>query len=269
MENKLSKLKQCLMQFEGAVLAFSGGVDSTYLLKIAQETLNNQILAVIGKSETFPKQEFKMAVELAKTFKVPYLVIETDEMSNPAFVNNSPNRCYYCKKELFTRLNKIAAENGFAYVLDGSNADDENDFRPGMRAAKELSIRSPLKEVGLTKSEIRTLSKQANLPTWDKPSMACLSSRFPYGDIITKDKLTQVNQAEDYLRTKGLKQVRVRIHGYVARIEVERDDIPLILKATFMEDINNKLKSYGFKYVALDLGGFKSGNMNATRFQEV
>ena len=264
MENKLLKLENYLRETGGAVLAYSGGVDSAFLLNVARLILKDKFLAVIGVSDTFPKEELQNATALAEKLNTPYLVIETNEMRDANFINNPPERCYFCKKELFTQIAKIAKKHNYNYILDGSNADDINDFRPGMKAAKEMGVLSPLKEVGLTKQEIRTLSKQAGLPTWDKPAMACLSSRFPYGTPITKDKLNMVEQAEAFLRKNGLRQIRVRIHDQSARIEVESTYISKITQDPLKSEISTYLKELGFKFVSIDLDGFKSGNMNAT-----
>lgn len=189
-------------------------------------------------------------------------------MSNPDYLKNPPNRCYYCKLDLFGKIKKIAREKGFNCVFDGANADDDKDYRPGRKAAFELGVCSPLKEAGLTKEEIRLYSKEAGLPTWNKPSMACLASRFPYGDQITNKKLEMVERAEKYIRDKGFSQVRVRIHDYIAQIEVEKNEIINLVKEPFITDINKYLRSLGFKYVTLDLNGFHSGSMNATLPEE-
>ena len=263
MLNKLSKLKEIINNTGGAVIAFSGGVDSTFLLKVAKDVLSNNIIAVIGDSDTFPRAELSSAISLARDIGVSCRVIQTEELSYPCFVQNSPDRCYFCKKELFGKIKAIAVEMGYHYIFDGSNADDQNDFRPGMRAAREAGVVSPLKEAGLTKAEIRMLSKDAGLPTWDKPSMACLSSRFPYGTPITKEDLFKVEKAEEYLKKSGLRQVRVRIHGPIARIEVEKNMIPYIIN-NLMEDVVSELSSLGFTYITLDLKGFQSGSMNQT-----
>lgn len=261
-DSKLERLKQILKDMKGVLIAYSGGVDSTFLLSIARDVLGGRVLAVIAKSEIHPEKEYKFAVKMAKRLKVKYLTITTNELSNPSFIVNPVDRCYYCKKELFTKLQEIANARGIRYVVDGTNYDDQNDFRPGMLALKELGIRSPLKEAMLTKKEIRFLSRKLRLPTWNKPPLACLASRFPYGDKITAEKLKIINEAEDYLYGLGMKQVRVRHHGDIARIEVLPKDILKFVQEKVRDRIIKKFKKLGYKYITLDLQGYRSGSMN-------
>lgn len=248
----------------GAVIAFSGGVDSTFLVKVAKDTLGRKnVLAVTAASETFPKSELKDAKRMAESIGVNHIVIRTKELKNANFKGNSPRRCYYCKSELFDKLKRIARRRGFKYIADASNYDDRKDFRPGSLAAKEKKIRSPLKEARLTKKDIRRLSKRLGLATWDKPSYACLASRIPYYEAITGKKLNAIESAEEILRKRlNLKQVRVRCHGNIARIEVAPKDISKLVKDRANEVVVRKLNALGFKYVTVDLKGYRTGSMN-------
>ncbi|MCG0277059.1 MAG: ATP-dependent sacrificial sulfur transferase LarE [Thermanaeromonas sp.] len=261
LKEKLERLKEILAGLETVVVAYSGGVDSTFLLRVAREAAE-KVLAVTAISPTYPQSELDQAQRLAQSLGVEHLVVESHEMDNPNFCANPADRCYYCKSELFSRLQAIAAERGFKAVVDGSNAEDAGDFRPGMRAAREYGVRSPLLEAGLTKEEIRKLSRYYNLPTWDKPAMACLSSRIPYGEPITLEKIKQVAEGEAFLRSLGLREVRLRHHGPIARLEVSPAAFPLLITAGTRERIITTLKSLGFTYVTLDLEGFRSGSMN-------
>lgn len=245
-----------------ALVAFSGGVDSSLLLKVASEELGDKVLAVIARSETYPEREVKAARKLARRLGVRAMVVETHELENPAFAENSPRRCYHCKQELFSLLKKTAEERSIPYVLDGSNADDRRDYRPGAQAGRELGIRSPLQEAGLTKAEIRLLSRTLGLPTWDKPSMACLASRFPYYVRIEGPALTMVGRAEDILRGLGLTQIRVRHHGDTARIEIKPEEFPKVLVGTGRARLVQRLKKLGYSYVTLDLEGYRMGSLN-------
>ncbi len=265
---KLKTLKDTFKSMKGVVVAFSGGVDSTLLLKTACEVLGDKVLAVTGDSETYPSQELTVAKQVAAQLGVKHMVIETEELANENFANNPHNRCYYCKTELFGKLVDIAGQAGYEYVVDGANFDDISDYRPGMVAGAELGVRSPLKEAGLTKADIRTLAQAMGLPNWNKPSFACLSSRFPYGHRITGEKLTQVDKAENYLRNLGFNQLRVRHHENIARIEVLPEDFVLILDPAVLQPLTGYMKSLGFVYVTLDLAGFRSGSMNEVLGEE-
>jgi uncharacterized protein len=259
---KLNKLKKDLAGLERVLVAFSGGVDSTLLLKVASEVLGPNVLAVIAGSETYPTREVESARRLARKLGVRLRFIHTYELKNQKFTANSPERCYYCKKELFGRLKDIAAAEKIPFVLDGANFDDRLDYRPGGRAGSELGIRSPLKDAGLTKSEIRTLSRRFGLPTWDKPSMACLASRFPYGTRIEKKGLGQVGRAEDVLRKFGFGQLRVRHHGSIARVEVGPAEFPRLIKSGVRDKVVRGLKKLGYLYVTIDLEGYRTGSLN-------
>ena len=260
---KLNKLKSYLSSLESVVIAFSGGVDSTFLAKIALEVLGeSNVLAITATSSTYPARELQHAEELAKLMGLKYKLIVSEELEIKDFAENSPDRCYFCKNELFCKLAQEAEKEGMNKVVDGSNLDDTADYRPGMKAAFERGVVSPLKEAGLTKDDIRVLSKQLGLPTWNKPAMACLSSRFPYGQQITKEKLLEVERAEELLHKRGFSQFRVRHHGHTARIEVMPEEFAKIVE--FAYELNKEIKNIGFTYVALDLGGFRSGSMNET-----
>ena len=282
-ETKLDRLRTLLRETGSAAIAFSSGVDSTFLLRVAHEELGARAVAVTVRSHTFPKRELDEAVAFCHTEGVRHEIIDTCELDIPGFVENPPDRCYLCKKELFGKLIAFAQSNGLAAVLEGSNMDDDGDYRPGRRAIRELGrneacpsqvyVASPLHDAGFTKAEIRELSKKMGLPTADKPSFACLASRFPYGERITAEGLTRVERAEQWLMdlnlghdgaqpSRSLKQLRVRAHGDMARIEVPTEAIPRI--AAHAAEIAAALKSFGFAYVALDLQGYRTGSMNET-----
>lgn len=262
---KYEQLKKLLASMDGAVVAYSGGVDSAFLLSVAHDVLKERVVAVVATSLTYPESEVKQALSLAKKMGVRVLLVKTKELENPAFITNPPDRCYYCKQELFSTLKKIAAQEGISFVLDGTNYDDRKDYRPGSRAARELGIRSPLAEVKLRKEEIRHLSRWLKLPTWDKPSLACLASRFPYFTEIKPERLAKISKAEAILRRVGFKQVRVRHQSDdLVRIEIEPEDFSLIIDPKIRKPIIKCFKSLGYIYITLDLEGYRSGSLNLT-----
>ncbi|MGD9932775.1 MAG: ATP-dependent sacrificial sulfur transferase LarE [Dehalococcoidia bacterium] len=263
MEDRQRVLEELLGACDRVVVAFSGGVDSTYLAAVAQGVLGRRAEAITGLSASVPEAEREEAITLARQIGIRHRLIDTHEMERPGYVENSPMRCFHCKDELYGLLGAIAAEANGAVVLDGTNADDVGDWRPGRKAAELHGVRSPLLEAGFTKAEIREASQRLGLPTWDKPAMACLASRIPHGTPVTVDALDQVGAAEAVLRSLGLRQVRVRHHGEIARIETDAGGLELALDVATRERVVARLQSLGFRYVTLDLGGYRQGNMNA------
>lgn len=260
LNKKIKILQKVIQDYGSAVIAFSGGVDSSFLAKVVYEVLKDRCLAVTAISPTIPEREIFQARKVAEEIGIPLEFIHSNELANEKFIHNSPERCYYCKHEIFGKIKELAQSRGYSYVLDGSNFDDLKDYRPGMRALAQLGIQSPLKEAQLTKEEIRVLSKSMGLSTWDKPSYACLASRFPYGQTITKEKLAMVEQAENFLQDLGFRQLRVRHHDNLARIELEKSFLGEAMEKA--ELIVQKFKEIGYTYVALDLEGYRTGSMN-------
>ena len=269
MDTKLEQLDQLLKSFNKVVVAFSGGVDSSFLAAAAKYSLGDKAIAVTATSDSFTAGELQECIELTKLIGIEHVILSTHEFDNPEFINNTPQRCYFCKKERFTSLEKWAAANGFEYIIEGSNADDMDDYRPGMQAIAEIDVvRSPLLEVGLTKSEIRILAQKWEIPTWNKPSAACMVSRLEYGQLITKEKLWQVEQAEKIIKQLCSRQVRVRHHGKLARIEVPAENIQDLTTGPNLAMINESFKKIGFTFVTLDLSGYRTGSMNETLGEE-
>ncbi|MCL5105449.1 MAG: ATP-dependent sacrificial sulfur transferase LarE [Armatimonadetes bacterium] len=263
LKDKLENLKTILRDTGGCAVAYSGGVDSTLLLTVAREMLGEKCLAVIATSSTYPKREFEAAISWLTDQGIPHVVIESEELDIAGFAENPPDRCYFCKKELFGKIRREAQIRGLDFVADGSNADDVNDFRPGTLAAQELGIISPLKQAGLTKDEIRLISREVySLPVADKPSMACMSSRFPYGSKITRDKLKQVEDVEDFLFARGFRTLRARHHGDLLRLELGPEEMGMMENPEVCTACVDFAKKHGFNYVTLDLEGFRSGSMN-------
>ncbi len=261
-QDKLSQLQALFREMDRALIAYSGGIDSTLVAKIAQDVLSDRALAVTAVSPSLLPEDLEDAKIQAAEIGIAHRLVETHEMANPSYTSNPINRCYFCKSELYDTLKPLAQSLGYAYTVDGVNADDLHDYRPGIQAAKERGTRSPLAEVGLTKLEVRELSKFLGLSCWDKPAQPCLSSRFPYGEEITVEKLRRVGQAERYLRKLGLTTLRVRSEGATAKIELPVDGIQSFVQTTDLPQLVEAFQSYGFTYVTLDLEGFRSGKLN-------
>jgi uncharacterized protein len=266
---KLEKLRGAIQSYGSCLIAYSGGVDSVFLAVVARQVLGDRALAVIADSPSLPRREFEEALQLGVQFGFPVRVVQTREFENPEYTANPANRCYFCKHELFTELEPLARQEGMAVIAYGENASDIGDFRPGARAAAEFQVRAPLKEVGLTKPEIRELSAQLGLPTADKPQMACLSSRIPHGEAVTPEKLTMIERAEYVLRDLGFHDVRVRHHqltaGSLARLELGRSEIPRMLEGGLFDKVAENLKALGYSHVTLDMMGYRRGSLNGQK----
>ena len=259
---KLANLKALLLEMGEVTVAYSGGVDSTFLLKVATDTLKDKSMGVLAVSPTFPSREYERAIKVAESFGASIRIIDTNELEDDNFVSNPVNRCYFCKSELFDSIAKMAEDQRFRNFVDGSNHDDLGDHRPGMKALKERNVRSPLQEAGLTKKEIRDLSREFGLPTWDKDALACLSSRFPYGESINREKLRMVDKAENFLADQGFRNIRARHQGETVNIEVDPLQIPQLLDSRTRKVVEEYLTSIGYKHIHIDPEGYRRGKLN-------
>jgi uncharacterized protein len=269
--NKLDRLREIIRSYRSCLVAYSGGVDSVFLAVVARQELGGRALAAIADSPSLPRRELEEAVELAERFQIPLRIVKTGEFDNPSYLANPTNRCYFCKHELFTELAPLARTEHFDVIAYGENASDIGDFRPGAAAAAEFQVKAPLKEAGLTKAEIREFSAQLGLPTADKPQLACLSSRIPYGEKVTPEKLIMIERGEYFLRDRGFYDVRVRHHelstGALARIEVGANEIPKLFANGLFQEAADELKRIGYAHVTLDLAGYRRGSMNEIKFR--
>jgi uncharacterized protein len=261
-DEKEGRLLEILASMESAIVAFSGGVDSAYLAVVAQQALGDRALAVTGESPSYPDHQRRMALEVVERFGLKHRFVRTEEIANPEYVANHPDRCFHCKSELYTRLKDLSAEGGFRFILDGANADDRTDFRPGRRAAKLMGVRSPLEESELTKAEIRLLSEKRDIPTASEPASACLASRVPYESPITLRKLDQVEKGEEALRRLGFRQMRVRHHDSLARLEFAPEELSRALAPEMRALLVAEIKNVGYRFVTIDLEGYRTGSMN-------
>lgn len=264
LQEKYKDLKEYIKSLESVAVAFSSGVDSTFLLKVAHDVLGDKAVAVTARSCSFPERELRETAAFAEAHGIKHLIVDSEELEIEGFSENPPNRCYLCKHELFSKMKDIAEQHGLKEVVEGSNMDDMGDYRPGLTAIQELGVKSPLRYAGLTKDDIRELSRELALPTWEKQSFACLSSRFPYGQSITPEKLKMVDEAEQMLLDLGFRQVRVRHHDTLARIEIDGNQFPKIMEKDIRDRIYSRFREIGFTYVSLDLAGYRTGSMNET-----
>ncbi len=263
-ENKLKRLKEIIADYGSLAVGFSGGVDSSFLIAVAHEILGDRLIAVTGVDASIPEREVKEAKAFCEERGIRQILCTVDPLKEESFRNNSPDRCYFCKHGIFTEIKRIASENGIEYVAEGSNMDDLGDYRPGLKAVEELGVKSPLREAGMYKADIRQISNAMGLPTWSKPAYACLASRFVYGEEITEEKLYMIDRAEQFLIEHGFLEERVRMHGNVARIEVPPADIPRLASDEIRTAVYDEFRKLGFMFVALDMKGYRTGSMNAT-----
>ncbi|HBR03911.1 MAG TPA: ATP-dependent sacrificial sulfur transferase LarE [Ruminiclostridium sp.] len=262
LDSKLQTLFSYLKGLEKVCIAFSAGIDSSFLLESAHRALNGNVLAVMARGSMMPQKEIDYGREFCKSRSIQFIEIEANEFEVEAFANNTPDRCYYCKHAIFSKIIKTAEENGFHIVLEGTNLDDMGDYRPGRKALAELGIKSPLLECGFTKNEIRAFAREMDIDIWDKPAAACLATRVPTGEKVTPELLKRIEVSEDAIKQLGFRQVRVRVHGSLARIEIPADGIEKMCRPAVRDEVSRKLKDAGFRYVSIDLDGYKTGNMN-------